>query len=103
MDLFPQMLFRQPGKEPMHGDFFSWCAVHDEAELASALADGWHETTTAAKEAFHAATIPVPPGPDDHPPTRAEMEQKAKELGIKVDARWGDKRLSDEIAKALKG
>ena len=39
---------------------------------------------------------------DDAPPTRAELEQKAAELGIKFDGRWGDKRLGEAIAAALK-
>jgi hypothetical protein len=38
---------------------------------------------------------PVPA--DDAPALRAELEQKAEELGIKVDGRWSDKRLMAEI------
>jgi hypothetical protein len=43
-----------------------------------------------------------PPLPDDTaPPTRSELERKAEELGIKVDGRWSDKKLSDTITAAL--
>ena len=38
---------------------------------------------------------------DDAPPTRAELQQKADELGIKVDGRWSDRKLGDVIAAAI--
>lgn len=40
--------------------------------------------------------------PDDAPPTRAELEEMAKELGIKVDGRWSDARLRTLIDEKLK-
>jgi hypothetical protein len=40
---------------------------------------------------------------DDAPPTRAELEAKAAELGIKIDKRWSDKTLGERIDEALKG
>ncbi len=97
MDQFPQMVYRQPGNEPMHGGFFSTRIVADAGELAAALADGWHETTTAA-----CAPVVVPAVADNAPPTRAELEAKAVELGIKVDGRMGDKKLGELIAEKLK-
>lgn len=41
------------------------------------------------------------PDADDAPPTRAELEAKAAELGIKVDKRWSDKTLGERIESAL--
>lgn len=41
------------------------------------------------------------PEVDDAPPTRAELEAKAAELGIKVDKRWSDKTLGERIESAL--
>jgi hypothetical protein len=38
---------------------------------------------------------------DDAPPTRAELEAKAAELGIKVDKRWSDKTLGERIESLL--
>lgn len=38
---------------------------------------------------------------DDAPPTRAELEAKAAELGIKVDKRWSDKTLGERIESAI--
>jgi len=62
----------------------------------------------AKKPALQAAAEPVPtPTPsavpaDSAEPTRAELEQKATELGIKFDARYGDKTLAKRIQAALK-
>jgi hypothetical protein len=44
-----------------------------------------------------AAPEVAPVSADDAPVMRAELEQKAEELGIKVDGRWSDKRLIAEI------
>ena len=41
--------------------------------------------------------------PDDSPATRAELEAKAKELGLTFDGRTTDAKLAERIAEALKG
>lgn len=64
-------------------------------------ADGWFVDQYAAKAA-HEAAQPNNEA-DDAPPTREELEQKARELGVKFDGRTGDKTLSERIAAALKG
>lgn len=114
MDLFPAMLYKVGGKEEIHGGMYTSLIVQDADELEAALADGWAESTPDAlaiaadssiKEANaveQRAIADIGTTSDDAPPTRSELEQKATELGIKVDARWGDKRLSDEIAAKLK-
>lgn len=38
---------------------------------------------------------------DNAAPTRIELEQKARELGIKYDGRWSDKRLAAVIAEKV--
>lgn len=69
--------------------------------------DGWHRSIEAAADAaFGVAPVAAPSSPsvdvvDDSPPTREELEVKAAELGVKVDKRWGDKRLMQEVVKAL--
>lgn len=102
MDRFPQMLLKAGGPEQFHGGSFSTLIVQGDDELAAALAAGWHESTPAAVEA--AAPKPArEPGLEvsTAAPTRAELEQKAAEMGIKFDGRWGDKRLADAIAAKL--
>lgn len=117
MDYYPLAMYRMPGRDVETDS--GWCAyrvVADDAEREAAMAEGWHETAPAAlaatietKTYSNGTTVtgpgPLPddPPPDDAPPTRAELEQKAAELGIKFDGRWGDKRLADAIAAALKG
>lgn len=96
MDQFPQMLYRAGGPEQLHGGNFATLTVDSAEALEAALADGWHESTPAALKAMEPAE-PVEPAA----PSRAEMEQKATELGIKFDGRWGDKKLADAIAAKL--
>lgn len=109
MDQFPQALYRMPGKDVQTDD--GWCAysiANSAEDLEAALADGWHETSPAAAEAFEAAKCQqsepasaTAPTDDAAPPTRAELEQKAAELGLKFDGRTGDKRLAALIAEKL--
>lgn len=94
------ILYRCPGKHLVtNGVTFDTLGI-ELADVAKALADGWHETLPAAIEAFQnpAAVIPA----DDAPPTRAEMLEQAEKLGIKVDKRWSDETLLAKIAEALK-
>ena len=84
--------------------------IVSESEYESAIADGWHLDQYAAKDA---AEKPVEspdlrsPNPfdtihdDDAPPTREELETKARELGIKFDGRTGDKKLAALIKEKL--
>jgi hypothetical protein len=96
MRLYPRMLYRAGAGAFVDGIECAALVVHSEAEQVEALADGW---------GFVAHAEPAKPAEpaDDAPPTRAELEAKATELGVKFDGRWGDKRLSDAIAAALKG
>lgn len=94
------ILYRCPGKHLVtNGVTFDTLGI-ELADVAKALADGWHETLPAAIEAFQnpAAVIPA----DDAPPTRAEMLDQADTLGIKVDKRWSDETLLAKIAEAIK-
>lgn len=108
MDQFPQMLYRCPGSEQIHGGNFATRIVSDAEELEAAKAEGWSVGTDEAKAAFAAkqeaakAATQAKPAPDDAAPaTREELEQKAAELGIKFDGRTSDKKLSDLIAATL--
>lgn len=101
MDRFPQMLYRAGREVATDSGPMDVLIVADADALAAALADGWHESSPAAAAALLAPVVSDVPA-DDAPPTRAELEQKAAELGIKFDGRWGDKRLGEAIAAALK-
>lgn len=45
------MLYKYPGKHPIHGDFFDYLVCRQN-EMDKYLADGWFLTTTEAKEDF---------------------------------------------------
>lgn len=100
MDQFPQMLYRAGGKEALHGGYFDTLTVDDDPGLAQALADGW---ATGTAEALAIKAEADKPKPEATEPTRAELEQKATELGLKFDGRTGDKKLAEMILAAIKG
>ena len=87
--------------------------VFDRATLDKRLAHGWstsRDGVAPKPEADSVAPVPVadpepPPADvtDDAPLTRAELEAKAAELGLKVDGRWSDRRLMAELTKVLEG
>ena len=59
----------------------------------------WREQAKAKAEA--AAVAPVVQADDDAAPTRAELEAKATELGIRFDGRTKDKKLGQLIQDRL--
>lgn len=104
-DQFPRMLYQTGGTEEIHGGRFATRIVGDQAELDAAIAEGWHLTTDAAKDAAkpvleHERGEEAPE--DNAPPTRAELEAKARELKITFDGRTTDAKLAAKIAAALK-
>lgn len=92
----PTLLYRCPGPHARPGGTYAYQAVGNEAALASALAAGWFLTLP---EAIAGKADSAPEPADDAPPTRAELEQRAAEVGMKVDGRWSDARLAAELAK----
>ena len=113
---FPRLVYRATnGKE------FSHELVENEKEHAYRLAQGWHDTVPEALEKRIAQpSIPSnsrgasPLGDSALPgnlaggnlsgnasPTRAELEEKARELGISFQPAIGDKKLLMRINAAL--
>lgn len=82
--------------------------VQDEDQLEAALADDWFLTVPEAIRGV-ADVKPVEVDQADESndntraPTRAEMEAKATELGIKFDGRTSDKKLLELITTKLEG
>jgi cystathionine beta-lyase/cystathionine gamma-synthase len=117
MDRFPKMLFRFPGADAALQDGrYALLTVHDEEAHDAALSDGWHEDPAAARQAHveaqaraaeEAAAAATARDAEDlekmrtAPPTRAEMEQKARELELKFDGRTSDAKLLRMIEAAL--
>lgn len=94
-NMYPMMVYR-PGKQyELQEGRFDTLIVHDETEKDAAFASGWRATPAEA-----AVKAPIPD--DDAPATRAELETKAKELGIAFDGRTSDAKLAAKIAAELK-
>jgi hypothetical protein len=107
------MLYKCPGSQEMHGGHFDYTIVDadEEGAIDKALAEGWHLTTPEAKAAHEAALAAATAAKEaekteqtakqeNAPPTRAELEQAASDLGILFDGRTKDKKLSELIAAA---
>jgi hypothetical protein len=97
---FPRIVYRAGGPWQLESGAYSVKQVNSAKELAQA--EGWHLDQYAAKAAEQPAdaTVVEPPA-DSAPPTRAELEQKATELGLKFDGRTTDRKLSALIAEKL--
>ncbi|MGE0349819.1 hypothetical protein [Hydrogenophaga sp.] len=93
---FPQALFRMPGVEMLDLGGFTTILAHDEADREAKFADGFHATQEEARAAYDAALKAA------DAPSRAELEQKATELGITFDGRTKDAKLAAAIDAALK-
>ena len=104
------MLYKAPGPYEIHGGRFDYAIVDadEEGAIDAAKADGWRLTTPEAKADLivkqeAADLIAKQEAKDLVPPTRAELEQKANELGIKFSDKTSNKRLIcliEEITEA---
>lgn len=97
---FPTIVYRVPGpyKAPGgKGRTYDYHGAQDKDEFDNLLSAGWFETIAIAQD----AQVGVTANESDEP-TRAEMEQKAIELGVKFDGRTTDKKLLNRIEQALK-
>ncbi len=125
------MVYKSPGPHEIHGGNFDYKIIDadEEGALEAAKADGWCLTTDEAKESSKTAPIdqettrafPDSPidfrtiaevdreikaanaGLDKQPPTREELETKAKELGITTQANMKDATIAKKIENALTG
>lgn len=96
MKEFPVLMYRVPGPHfGPPGVTYDWCGARDGEHLAELLADGWKYSLA---DAINGDAVVQ----DDAPVTRAELEQKAHELGIKFHHKTGDKKLAELIEAAIK-
>lgn len=107
---FPTFVYRCPGVHQRTGGTYTYQSVQDEAGHAESLKGGWFATLPEAIDAHDNPKKPamiesleklVDAVASDAPPTRAELEQKAKELGLKFDGRTTDKKLAALIAEKV--
>ena len=103
MSDFPTIVYKTPGQHQAHGFSYSTLGVDDASGLKSALDAGWHRTLPEAVAPKASPTAVAPVALNDAPPTRAELEAKATDLGIKFDGRTPDATLARKIADAIGG
>ena len=104
---FPTFVYKPGGPGNFNGKRYSYRAVQDEAERQLMLKEGWMATREEAC-GFATPAVAEPEKlekmvDEDAPPTRAELEQMAKELDIKFDGRTSDKKLIAAIAEKVEG
>ncbi len=93
---FPRFVYKSPGphKCAYNGKFsYDFVSVANEKEFNEHISNGWFasaEEANAPKETK-----------DNAPPTRAEIEEMARDLGIKFDGRTSDKKLLSLIDDKL--
>lgn len=93
---YPRTLYRKPTEGRIHLALL----VHSEAEHQAAKAIGWKDSVLDADEVSE--SVPGDPPIDEiSPPTRDEIESKARELGIRFNKRTSDEALLDRIESAL--
>ena len=109
MSQFPTFVYKAgggPGKYKRKR--YQYRAVEDEAERQLMLKEGWLATRDeacgfAAPKAVEVEEVVGELVEDDTPPTRAELEQMAKDLDIKFDGRTSDKKLIALIGEKVEG
>lgn len=92
---FPTIVYRTPGTHQCAGGTYGYLGVVDDQGLKQAIESGWFRSLPEAIKGEHEKTE------DNSPPTREEMEAKAKELGIQFDGRTTDKSLAEKIEHVL--
>lgn len=107
---YPRFVYKSPGNSNCQGGTYDHKAVEDEEDHAEALTQGWSdsvpEALAAVKNIKKAPNSPDAgagagksnnPKPDNAPPTRAEMEEQARKLGISFQPNISDKKLLERI------
>lgn len=95
---YPRFVYCKPCADSVsRGLTYDYVQVKGEDEYQAMLAKGYVGT----REEVHAPAAIVEVPPDDAPVTRAELEQKARELGLRFDGRTTDRKLSAMIADKL--
>lgn len=101
--IYPRLVFRCPGPVQRPGGSYAHLAVQSDDDLAKRLAEGWFETLPAAIDGVKPTVLMAVVPPDDAAPTRAELEAKGTELGLKFDGRTTDAKLGRMIEEAIAG
>jgi len=94
---FPTLVYRGKGPHFRAGGTYDYTEVKGQEDFDAKLSAGWFATLPSAIEANDNPQIV-----DDSPPTREELETKAKELGIKFYKKTTNDDLNSLIISAIK-
>lgn len=105
MSDYPKYVYRRAAGKREDRSAFDTLLVASDDDLASAVKNGWHHDVISAlapqdQPAASTDDLSVV-ADDDLPPTRVELETKARELGLKFDGRTSDRKIGLLIAEAL--
>jgi hypothetical protein len=106
---FPRFVYLSPGNFRRGKSSYRYVSVNSLEEHDAYLAQGWSTSADLAIDRANAPTpapapAPAPVVPEDNaPPTRAELESKARELGLRFDGRTSDRTLLRRITQAIEG
>ena len=101
---FPRFVYKNGGKYQRKGGMYSFVSVNSDAELNDHLSNGWVMSLDDVINNIQPKKDEVVKSqvPDDNAPvTREELNQKAKELGIKVHHKMKDSTIELMINDAL--
>lgn len=105
---FPTLLYKTPGPHRRPGiGTYKYVGCADAAEYERLRAQGWHPSLDAALAATRARAVIAEVEEADEaidevsPPTRKELETKARELGLPFNTRTSNKVLAQRIADAV--
>lgn len=98
-DQFPALVYKGVGPHSRAGGTYDYAAANDQEDLDAKLESGWFATLPEAIDANDKPAVAK--SEDLSPPTRKELETKAKELAIKFTAKTTDAELSAAITAAL--
>ena len=110
---FPRFVYLSPGNFRRGKSSYRYVSVNSLEEHDAYLAQGWSTSADLAIDRANAptpapapASVPTPASasavPEDNaPPTRAELEAKAREIGLRFDGRTSDRTLLRRITQAI--
>lgn len=96
---YPRTLYRIS----LDSSIYPALLVHNETEHSAARAVGWRDSIPEAIADRESELDTAVEMDDLSPPTREEMESKARELGISFNKRTSDAKLLWRIEQALFG
>lgn len=103
---YPNLAYKCPGTHHCPGGTYDYRQVSNENELRAAIEQGWYPTLQWACQGGEIKASDVlgdiePETDATTPPTREEMEEKAKELGLQFPKNIKDETLLKKIDEAI--